>query len=295
MSIHTHSRAAWAVASLTAIAAVSTLIYAQTTPPAGAAAPGLGSMPATPPPLDLSTVKPEDAKAYLTTYGWLIGQRAGVKQLGLTADEIDTIAAGMKLAITSGAGPNDIPGGEAVGDKMKDYLEARAEKIEQEQVVKQRAASDKFFADLDKDPNVKKTATGLYYTIINPGTDPKPTATDIVSVKYKGTLIDGTVFDQTDDKDPQNAIRDFPLGEVIPGWTEGLKLIGKGGVIKLYIPAKLGYGDQSNGPIPAGSTLIFETTITDIKPAPAPDLNAMQLSPDVIKSLGGNPAPAPSK
>jgi len=289
MSIKIHSRAAWAVVSLTAVAAFNSLAYAQSAP---------GLAPAAPAPLDLSTVKPEEVKSFLTTYGWIIGQQSGVKPLGLTAAEVDQITVGMKLAITSGSGPTDIPGGEQSLPKMKDYLQARAEKIQKEEVVKQKAVSDKFFADLDKKPNVKKTATGLYYEITTPGADPKPTDKDTVTVKYKGTLLDGTVFDQTDDK---RATQDFSMapGELIPGMTEGLKLIGKGGAIKLYIPAKLGYGDQDRGPIPAGSTLVFETSIVDVKPTPAaaPDLSgSMQLTPEMLKALGGGGAsPTPSK
>ncbi len=276
MSIRTQSRAAWAAVSLTALVAASSLLHAQ-------AAPGM----AAPAPIDLSKVSPEEAKSYLTTYGFVLGQRvAGVKQLNLTPAEIDQIAAGMKQVIAANL-TDDVPGGKAMGMKMQDYLEARAEQAAKEEVVKQKAAADKLFADLDKDPSVKKTPTGLYYKVVAPGTDPKPSNTDVVTVKYKGTLINGSVFDQTDDADPANATREFMLDSVIPGWSEGLKLIGKGGSIKLYIPAKLAYGDMPKGPIPAGSPLVFDVTVTDIKPAPAPDANAMQLTPEMIKSLGG--------
>ncbi|HVU37180.1 MAG TPA: hypothetical protein VHC95_02500, partial [Opitutales bacterium] len=64
-----------------------------------------------------------------------------------------------------------------------------------------------------------------------------------------------------------------------------------------YIPAKLAYGDVPKGPIPAGSALQFDVTLVDFKPQPAPDMNSIQISPDVLKSLGagaGAPAPAPS-
>jgi len=274
-------RAAWAVASLAAAAALLTPLLAQ---------PGDPSAAPQPPPMDLSKVSGDDAKSYFTAYGWVIGQRAGVKALGLTASEIDQIAAGMKIAISSGSSPTDIPGGADISAKVQSFLEARADKVTTESIAKGKEIADKYFADLDKKPNIKKTASGLYYEIVTPGTDPKPKTTDIVSVKYKGTFVDGKVFDQTDDKDPQNATRDFPVDGVIPGWTEGLQLIGKGGKIKLYIPAKLGYGDHDagGGAIPAGSTLIFETEIVDIKAAPPPSAsgNSMGLSPELLQQLG---------
>lgn len=281
MSIPSTSRAAWAAASLAALAALTPLVHAQ----APAAAPGTAAAPT---PMDLSKVSPEEAKSFLTTYGFLLGQRvAGVKQLNLTPAEIDQIAAGMKLVIAANL-TDDVPGGKAMGMKMQDFLEARAEQAAKEEVVKQKAVADKFFADLDKDPTVKKTATGLYYKIITPGADTKPTNNDVLTVKYKGTLLNGSVFDQTDDTSPGNATHDFMLDEVIPGWGEGLKLIGKGGNIKLYIPAKLAYGDMPKGPIPAGSPLMFDVTLVDVKPAPAQDPNAMGgLTPEMIKSLGG--------
>jgi FKBP-type peptidyl-prolyl cis-trans isomerase FkpA len=290
MNMQKKHRAAWAAASLVAAAALLTPLLAQS------GAPGDPSAPPQPPPMDLTTVTPADAKSYFTAYGWVIGQRTGVKPLGLTADEIDEIAAGMKLAITSGAAPTDIPGGPDISEKVQSYLEARADQVTKASVAAQKDISDKFFADLDKNPNVKKTDSGLYYEIETPGTDPKPKPTDIVTVKYKGTFVDGKVFDQTDDKDPASATRDFAVDEVIPGWTEGLQLIGKGGKIKLYIPAKLGYGDRDvgGGAIPPGSTLVFETEIVDIKAPPPPSPtdagNSLGLSPDVLKQLGQPPA-----
>jgi len=274
-------RAAWAVASLAVAAALLTPLLAQPGMPGGDP-----SAAAEPPPMDLSKVSADDAKSYFTAYGWVIGQRAGVKALSLTPGEIDEIAAGMKIAITSGANPTDMPGGPDVATKVQSYLTARADKVTAESVAKQKEISDKFFADLDKNPNVKKTASGLYYEIVVAGTDPKPKTTDIVTVAYKGTFIDGKVFDQTDDKEPT---RDFPVDGVIPGWTEGLQLVGKGGKIKLYIPAKLGYGDRDvgGGAIPPGSTLVFETEIKDIKaaPPPSPSDSVGGLSPELLKQL----------
>jgi len=278
--MQTNLRATCAVASLVAAAALFTPLLAQPGVPSGMTAPQ-------PAPMDLSKVTPEEVKSYFTAYGWVIGQRAGVKALALTSAEIDEIAAGMKLAMTSGTGPTDMPGGPDVAMKVQSYLEARNDKVTADTVVKQKEISDKYFADLDKNPNVKKTASGLYYEIVTPGTGDKPKTTDIVTVKYKGTFVDGKVFDQTDDSRPT---QDFPVDGVIPGWTEGLQLIGKGGKIKLYIPAKLGYGDRDagGGAIPPGSTLVFETEIVDIKapPPPSPSANPMGLSPELLQQLG---------
>ena len=103
-----------------------------------------------------------------------------------------------------------------------------------------------------------KHSSGMYYQIINPGSGVTPTSTSTLSVKYKGTLTDGTVFDQ------QTSPVSFSLGGVILGWQLGMPLIKKGGSIKLIIPSSFGYGCTANGPIPAYSILYFEIDLIDV-------------------------------
>jgi FKBP-type peptidyl-prolyl cis-trans isomerase len=236
---------------------------------------------------------PDQVKQYLQTYGWIIAQNAGVKPLGLSPDEVDDIAAGMKLALTT----DEPPGGRENLSKMQAYLSDRAQKIMTAEAAKQTAAAAQFFTDLDKNPAVTKTADGLYYQIITPGTDPKPGPTDIVTAKYKGTFTDGKVFDQTTGAET----REFPLDGVIKGWTEGLQLIGKGGKIKLYVPGTLGYGAQGMGPIPPNATLEFDVEVVDFKPAPPPPATSGggSIPAGLLDSLnaqgaGGGAAPAPT-
>ncbi len=108
-----------------------------------------------------------------------------------------------------------------------------------------------------------ETATGLKYRILRKSDGRKPTAADTVLCHYRGTLKDGTVFDQTyDDGKPIG----FPLGGVIPGWTEGLQLIGEGGMIELEIPPALGYGAAGAGnAVPPNATLNFIVELMQIK------------------------------
>lgn len=103
------------------------------------------------------------------------------------------------------------------------------------------------------------TSSGLYYMITAPGTGAHPTITSSVTANYKGYLPDGTVFDQT-----TTTPATFQLSGVIPGWQEGLQLIGAGGKIKLLIPSRLGYGDQVVGSIPRNSVLIFDVQLLSI-------------------------------
>lgn len=111
---------------------------------------------------------------------------------------------------------------------------------------------------------VKTTASGLQYEITTEGTGAQPKPTDIVKVHYTGTLIDGTKFDSS--KDRGEPI-EFPLDQVIPGWTEGIQLLKVGSKAKLYIPSNLAYGPQGRPPqIAPNSTLIFDVELLDIVP-----------------------------
>lgn len=118
-----------------------------------------------------------------------------------------------------------------------------------------------FLAANAKKAGVETTASGLQYKIIQPGSAVHPGPQDTVKVNYEGRLLDGTVFDKTY-SDPVS----FPLDHVIPGWTEGMQLIGEGGKIQLYIPSDLAYGQNGNQGIGPNSTLIFDVEIVEVHP-----------------------------
>ena len=111
-----------------------------------------------------------------------------------------------------------------------------------------------------KESGAQKTESGLAYKIIEPGSDVKAVSDkDTVWVNYRGTSIDGTEFDKGEDID-------FPLGQVIRGWTEGMKLIGEGGKIQLVIPAELAYGERAQRNIEPNSTLVFDVELNKVAP-----------------------------
>jgi FKBP-type peptidyl-prolyl cis-trans isomerase len=119
---------------------------------------------------------------------------------------------------------------------------------------------------MDKDAPKTFTATksGLKYRILRQGTGDKPTARDTVEVNYQGWTDDGKVFDSSYKRGESIS---FPLSGVIPGWTEGMQLVGKGGMIELEIPAKLAYGDRPppGSGIGRGATLHFIVELIDVK------------------------------
>ncbi len=120
-----------------------------------------------------------------------------------------------------------------------------------------------FLAANAKKDGVKTTASGLQYMVLKSGTGETPKATDKVKVHYHGTLIDGTVFDSSVQRGEPIT---FPVTGVIPGWIEALQLMKVGDKWKLFIPAKLAYGEQSPSPaIPPNSVLIFEVELLGIE------------------------------
>jgi FKBP-type peptidyl-prolyl cis-trans isomerase len=176
---------------------------------------------------------------------------------------------------------NELPPGINPGDqlravfKIKDIMPAkeveaeRKAQMEEQQVrmkeseAREKPSLEKYLAD--NHVTVKPTESGIYVIEIKKGSGPSPKATEMVKVHYTGQLLDGTTFDSSEGKDPV----EFQLNQVIPGWTEGLQLMKKGGKAQLIIPSNMAYGPQGGGPIPPYSPLSFTVELLDIKPAPA--------------------------
>jgi FKBP-type peptidyl-prolyl cis-trans isomerase FkpA len=148
--------------------------------------------------------------------------------------------------------------------QAKQQEEAAKKQAEMEAQGKKNVAVEAtFLATNGKKAGVVTTASGLQYQELTAGKGAKPKAADSVKVHYTGTLLDGTKFDSSyDRKEPAQ----FVLNSVVPGWTEALQLMPVGSKYKLWIPAKLGYGEQGTpgGPIPPNSTLVFEVELLEI-------------------------------
>jgi FKBP-type peptidyl-prolyl cis-trans isomerase FkpA len=116
--------------------------------------------------------------------------------------------------------------------------------------------------DIDAPNGFTKTDSGLAYRIRRRATGRRPSAHDSVTVHYKGWLDDGKVFDNSYDRDEPTTFR---LNQVVKGWTEGMQLIGEGGMIELEVPSELGYGDAGAGQkIPPGAQLHFLIELIEI-------------------------------
>ena len=115
------------------------------------------------------------------------------------------------------------------------------------------AGANDYLVNNARRPEIRTTGSGLQYEIIEDQPGESPSASDEVSVFYKGTLIDGTVFDQTNETPVS-----FGLRQVIPGWTEGLQLMSPGDKYRFYIHPDLAYGAGGYGNVPPNALLIFD-------------------------------------
>lgn len=207
----------------------------------------------------------EQQANFLRTYGWVTFMQSGVKNLGLSAKEVEQVMNGVQMATRGEEAPC------ALGEVMEDlqaFLQEKSaayEKIHQVEIKataeKNRQAGKTYMENLLKTrPSIKVTPTGLAYEIIVAGDESqKASEMDSVEIRYTGRLIDGKVFDESKDKTVT-----FPLNGVVPGIKEGVQLVGKGGKIVLYIPSELGYGEFDIPSIPAGSHLIFDIDLVNI-------------------------------
>lgn len=144
---------------------------------------------------------------------------------------------------------------------QKDLMAKRTAQFEKKAEDNKKAGEDFLNANKLKE-GVVALASGLQYKIITPGTGPKPTKTDTVTVEYTGHLINGEVFDSTD-KTGKPAT--FQVTQVIPGWTEALQLMPVGSTWELYIPSNLAYGSRNvGGMIGPNETLIFTVHLISI-------------------------------
>lgn len=148
-------------------------------------------------------------------------------------------------------------------------LDAAFNALQERAQTQAAAAAEKQLAEgqayLDKNKakaGVTVTASGLQYEVVKSGTGAKPAPTNTVKVHYHGTLIDGTVFDSSVER---NEPIEFAVTGVIPGWVEALQLMSVGDKWKLTIPANLAYGPRSTGKIPGNSVLLFEVELLEVK------------------------------
>lgn len=193
---------------------------------------------------------------------YAIGQQIGgnLKQQNIDFDA-DALNQALKDAA---AGKNEMSKEDMQAAMMK--LQEMAMKKQQEQAEGNAKTGKEFLEKNKSAAGVKTTASGLQYIVEKEGTGASPKKEDVVKVHYKGTLTNGEQFDSSYDRGQP---AEFPVGGVIPGWTEALQLMKVGGKAKLFIPPELAYGPSGRPGIPPNSVLVFEVELMDIVKADA--------------------------
>jgi FKBP-type peptidyl-prolyl cis-trans isomerase FklB len=169
--------------------------------------------------------------------------------------DIDQLAAGLKAA-QDGTAAMDAQAANAT-------IQAFMTKRQEAEGSDARKAGEDFLAKNGQRPEVKTTASGLQYEVLQEGSGASPTATETVEVHYHGTLLDGTIFDSSVER---GETIEFPLNRVIPGWTEGVQLMKEGAKYRFFIPFDLAYGVRGSAPkIPPYAALIFDVELFEVK------------------------------
>jgi FKBP-type peptidyl-prolyl cis-trans isomerase FklB len=196
------------------------------------------------------------------SYGIGLNIGKNFKKDGIDVD-LDLLVKGVKDAL-AGSKPlcSDAEIREAMTAIQKELQAKQAERAKGAG-EKNKKEGEEYLAENKKKEGVKTTKSGLQYKVLKAGTGKTPKASDTVVTHYKGTLIDGTVFDSSYDRGEPAT---FPVGRVIKGWTEALQLMTVGSKWQLFIPSELAYGaDGAGDDIGPNAVLIFEIELVAIK------------------------------
>ena len=146
--------------------------------------------------------------------------------------------------------------------ELQQRIAATRQKGLKEMAEKNLAEGKAFLEENKKKEGIKTLPNGLQFKVLAEGSGKAPQATDTVTVNYKGTLVNGTEFDNSYKRGKPTT---FQVGKVIKGWTEALQLMKEGSRWQVFIPPQLGYGESGAGPVPPNSTLIFEVELISVR------------------------------
>ena len=196
---------------------------------------------------------------------YALGIGIGSQLAGMGAKElnIDDFAQAIKDVISGSELKVDNAEAQTLVQNFFQEQEAKQQAAAAEAGKVAKAAGEAFLAKNGKKDGVVTLPSGLQYQVLKEGNGKKPSATDQVVCHYEGTLIDGTVFDSSYQR---NQPATFGLNQVIPGWTEGVQLMQEGAKYRFFIPYKLAYGERGAGAqIPPFATLVFDVELIEVK------------------------------
>ena len=219
-----------------------------------------------PKPAVKATAKPTQAPASfklatgMDSLSYAIGLNVGsnLKAQGVENFSYEAMNEGMRDAVAAVKKPllDEQTASMTIQQKLQEYAGKK--------INVQKEEGKKFLAENKNQPGITELPNGIQYKIIKQGNGIKPALEDTIKVHYKGTTIDGKVFD---DSYSRGEPIEFPLGNLVEGWKQTLPLMPVGSKWQIFLPSDYGYGDRGAGAnIPGGATLIFELELLDVKP-----------------------------
>jgi FKBP-type peptidyl-prolyl cis-trans isomerase FkpA/FKBP-type peptidyl-prolyl cis-trans isomerase FklB len=195
-----------------------------------------------------------DDQKTLYALGLVISSNLGV--FNLSDSELEIVKAGLSDGVMKKTPKVEV---DTYGPKIQTLAQSRMGAA----AATEKKASEEFLQKAAAEPGATKTTSGMIYSVMTPGTGESPKPTDTVTVHYKGTLTDGTVFDSSVERGQPAT---FSLAQVVPCWTEALQLMKVGGKNKVVCPSEIAYGDQGRPPkIKPGAALVFEVELLEVK------------------------------
>lgn len=200
------------------------------------------------------------------TIGHMVAQFSELAGYAFSEQELDALSEGFASNLQLDSPPESLMSG---FNRISHYLDHKEEAYVAAEQAAKAAGNAAFFEDLAGREGVQSNDQGLFWEVHEPGEGAPPGPADSVTVHYKGTLVDGTVFDSSYERGEPAT---FPMNGVIPGFSGGLSKIAPGGKVTIYIPSALGYGQSPPpaSPIGPGDTLIFECELISVERATPP-------------------------
>jgi FKBP-type peptidyl-prolyl cis-trans isomerase FklB len=195
----------------------------------------------------------------LDSLSYAIGLNIGGNMQAQGIDNMSYVALNKGIADAIKNNPNPLMDANTanmtIQQKLQEYMAKKNAAVKEE--------GRKFLADNKKQPGVVELPSGVQYKIIRQGTGAKPLLEDTIVAHYKGTLLDGNVFDESYGRGQPIV---YPLNQLVDGWKQVLVLMPVGSKWQLFIPSEYGYGERGQGQIPGGATLVFEMELLEVRP-----------------------------
>lgn len=188
-----------------------------------------------------------------------------LRQQGMTDLNTDVLLAGLNAGVNDQEAQLTDMEMQQIVQTYQQQAQQRAKQMQAQDAKENAQAGQDFLAENRGKDGVIETDSGIQYQVMQEGSGVSPDSSDTVRVHYKGTLLDGTVFDSSYDRgNPMT----FPLNRVIAGWTEGVQLMQEGAKYKFWIPGELAYGQNPppRSQIGPNETLVFEVELLEVNP-----------------------------